>query len=434
MSQSVVTAAPAVPRRRNYSSLIVGVLLLLVFSPLIVSMVTQIGQNPALFLAQLKNGLVNGAIIAIIALGYTLVYGIIELINFAHGDVYMLGAFATLILVGLLNITTKTPWIVRGPVLILIFVAVMAITAAVNVGIERFAYRRLRNAPRLAPLISAIGVSFILQNVGLYLGGLTVRRGDYWALIALIAPVAIVAAAFGIARRLQANRERRVPWWAWVLLIVATVALAVAGFNLIRSGLDAVAPIQPGSSVMGNTASGPKSVPEVLTSPTTKPILTTPFLLTWKDIMVLVVSGILMVGLYTFVQRTRVGKAMRATAQDRDAARLMGINVDATIALAFLLGGALAGAAGMIAGMYFNTVVFTMGFTAGLRAFTSAVLGGIGNIVGTMLGGVLIGLIASLSDQYIEVRWTNAVVFGILVIILVFRPSGLLGENVGQKA
>jgi branched-chain amino acid transport system permease protein len=125
---------------------------------------------------------------------------------------------------------------------------------------------------------------------------------------------------------------------------------------------------------------------------------------------------------------------MRATAQDRDAARLMGINVDQTIALAFLLGGALAGAAGMIVGMYNNSAVFVMGFTAGLRAFTSAVLGGIGNIAGSMLGGLLIGLVAALSDQYIEARWTNAVVFGILVIILVFRPSGLLGEDVGQKA
>jgi branched-chain amino acid transport system permease protein len=125
---------------------------------------------------------------------------------------------------------------------------------------------------------------------------------------------------------------------------------------------------------------------------------------------------------------------MRATAQDRDAARLMGINVDATIALAFLLGGALAGAAGMVVAMYNNSAVFTMGFTAGLRAFTSAVLGGIGNIIGSMLGGLLIGILAALSDQYIETRWTNAVVFGILVIILVFRPSGLLGEDVGQKA
>jgi branched-chain amino acid transport system permease protein len=157
-------------------------------------------------------------------------------------------------------------------------------------------------------------------------------------------------------------------------------------------------------------------------------------LVTLKDVLVLLVSVLLMVSLYLFVQRTRVGKAMRATAQDRDAARLMGIDVDRTIALAFLLGGALAGAAGMIVGFYNNSAVFNMGFTAGLRSFTAAVLGGIGNIAGAMLGGILIGVISALSDQYLSTRWTNAVVFAILVLILVFRPSGLLGEDVVQKA
>ncbi len=433
MAQTVATPAPAA-RSRNFGQLAVGVLLILVFSPLIVSIVSQIFQNPALFMEQLKVGLVNGAITAIIALGYTLVYGIIELINFAHGDVYMIGAFATLILFGLLNLNTRTPWLARAPALLIIFIAVMAITAAINVGIERFAYRRLRNAPRLAPLISAIGVSFILQNVGLLLGGVPVLLGDYWALVALLAPVAILAIAVVIARRLQAGREQPIPRWAWLVIVVIALVLAVAGFNLLHNGLQSVAPIEVGRSIMGNTASGPKSLPEVLTTPSEPPLITVPFRLTWKDIMVLIVSSVLMSGLYLFVQRTRVGKAMRATAQDRDAARLMGINVDQTISLAFLLGGALAGAAGMIVGMYNGSAVFNMGFTAGLRAFTSAVLGGIGNIAGSMLGGMLIGVIASLSDQYIEARWTNAVVFGILVIILVFRPSGLLGEDVGQKA
>jgi branched-chain amino acid transport system permease protein len=202
----------------------------------------------------------------------------------------------------------------------------------------------------------------------------------------------------------------------------------------MHTTLQSAAPIEVGRSIMGNTPSGPKNVPEVLVSSATPPLLEKPIRLTWKDLMVLVMCGLLMTGLYLFVQRTRVGKAMRATAQDRDAARLMGINVDQTIALAFLLGGALAGAAGMVFGMYANSAVFVMGFTAGLRAFTSAVLGGIGNIAGSMLGGLLIGLVAALSDQYIETRWTNAVVFGILVIILVFRPSGLLGEDIGQKA
>lgn len=434
MAQTVATPTAPTVRRRNYSSLVVGVLLILVFSPLIINIITQVIINPALFLEQVKVGLINGAIIAIIALGYTLVYGIIELINFAHGDVYMLGAFASLILFGLLNLSTKTPWIIRAPALLLIFVVVMAITAGINVGIERFAYRRLRNAPRLAPLISAIGVSFILQNVGLLLGGVPVLQGDYWALVALIVPIVVAGVALLIARRVRAGRETPVPRWGWLLLVVAALLLAVAGFNLAHDALLRAAPIQVGRSIMGNSASGPKSLPEVLMSPVTPPLLTVPFRLTWKDLMVLVVCGSLMTALYIFVQRTRVGKAMRATAQDRDAARLMGINVDATIALAFLLGGALAGAGGMVVGMYNNSAVFVMGFTAGLRAFTAAVLGGIGNIVGSMLGGLLIGLVAALSDQYIEARWTNAVVFGILVIILVFRPSGLLGEDVGQKA
>jgi branched-chain amino acid transport system permease protein len=432
MAQTIATPAPVA--RRNYSSLIVGVLLILVFSPLIISIIIQISQNPALFLEQLKVGVINGAIIAIIALGYTMVYGIIELINFAHGDVYMLGAFATLILFGLLNLSTKTPWLVRAPALLLIFLVVMAITAVINVSIERLAYRRLRNAPRLAPLISAIGVSFILQNIGLLLGGVQILQGDYWALVALIAPLVVVGIVWLAARGAQANRATPIPWWIWLLVTIVALVLAVAGFNLMHSTLQSSAPIEVGRSVMGNTPSGPKNLPEVLTSSATPPLIERPFRLTWKDIMVLVVSSILMFGLYTFVLRTRIGKAMRATAQDRDAARLMGINVDATIALTFLLGGALAGAAGMIVGMYNNTAVFTMGFTAGLRAFTSAVLGGIGNIAGSMLGGMLIGIVAALSDQYIEARWTNAVVFGILVIILVFRPSGLLGEEVGQKA
>lgn len=439
MAQTV--ASPAAAPRRDFSALIVGVLLILVFSPLLISIITQVIANPILFIEALKVGLINGAIIATIALGYTLVYGIIELINFAHGDVYMLGAFATLIFFGLLDLNLQTPGPVRALALLLVFLAVMGITATVNYSIERFAYRKLRNAPRLAPLISAIGVSFILQNVGLVLGGLPVDQGDYWSLVSLIAPFGIAAVALVIARQMKAGHEVAVPWWGWAIIIIITAVLAIAGFNLMHSTLHRVAPIEVGASIMGNTASGPKSLPEVIAGPTTPPAIELNdadgrrlFRMGWKDIMVLVVSGVLMISLYLFVQRTRVGKAMRATAQDRDAAQLMGIDVNRTIALAFILGGALAGAAGMIVGMYNNTAVFTMGFTAGLRAFTSAVLGGIGNIVGSVLGGLLIGLLASLSDIYIETRWTNAVVFGVLVIILVFRPAGLLGEEGGQKA
>jgi branched-chain amino acid transport system permease protein len=154
---------------------------------------------------------------------------------------------------------------------------------------------------------------------------------------------------------------------------------------------------------------------------------------TTKDLIVLVFAVVLMAGLHLFVQYTRLGKAMRAVAQNRDAAKIMGINVDAIIVLTFLIGGALAGAAGLLVGLYNNTIVFTMGFTAGLRAFTAAVLGGIGNIIGSMLGGVLIGLLSSLSDQYFSSRWTNAWVFAVLVIVLAFRPGGLLGDSVQEK-
>jgi len=142
---------------------------------------------------------------------------------------------------------------------------------------------------------------------------------------------------------------------------------------------------------------------------------------------------VLMVGLNLFVRYTRLGKAMRATAQNREAAKIMGINVDQIIALTFLIGGALAGSAGLLVGLYNNTIVFTMGFTAGLRAFTAAVLGGIGNISGAVLGGLLIGVLSALSDQYLSSRWTNAWVFAVLVVILSFRPGGLLGENVQEK-
>lgn len=325
----------------------------------------QMAANPQLLMRQLLIGLTNGAYIALIALGYTLVYGIVELINFAHGEVYMLGAFLSLTLIGLFALTPGTPLMTRLPLMLLILLITMTFTALLNYSIDNIAYKRLRNAPRLAALISAIGVSFILQNLG--------------------------------------------QLWGYLRFI----------------------PIFSG--VMGTNAVAPKSYPQLIPNDNLlEGLVRVRF--TVKDLVVIVVSVVLLIGLYLFVQRTKIGKAMRATAQDRDAAALMGIDVNRTISLAFLLGGALAGAAGMLVGLYNGTAVFTMGFTAGLRSFTAAVLGGIGNIAGAMLGGLLIGLISALSDQYLSAKWTNAVVFGILVIILVFRPTGLLGEDVGQKA
>jgi branched-chain amino acid transport system permease protein len=324
----------------------------------------EIQSNPSLLVQQLLIGLVNGAIIAIIALGYTMVYGIIELINFAHGDLYMLGAFASLTVIGAFGVTDSTSFLASLPAILVALIISSALCAGLNILTEKYAYRPLRNAPRLAPLISAIGVSFIFQNLGLFWGGL----------------------------------KSFIP-------------------------------------VMGVNAAAPKSFPDLLPRVDILKAMgiESSIQFTTKDLIVLMTAFVLMVGLHVFVKYTSWGKAMRATAQNRDAARMMGINVEGIIILTFLIGGCLAGAAGLLVGLYNNTVVFTMGFTAGLRAFTAAVLGGIGNIIGAMLGGVLIGLLSALSDQYFSSRWTNAWVFAVLVIILAFRPGGLLGENVQEK-
>lgn len=341
---------------------------LLLLGPLagfdITRIVAEIAQKPELFIQQILVGLVNGAIIAIIALGYTMVYGIIELINFAHGDLYMLGGFTALSAIAAFGITDNSSWQQSIlPILGALIISTL-VCAGINVLTERYAYRPLRKAPKLAPLISAIGISFILQNIGLFWGGL----GSFLP-------------------------------------------------------------------IMGNNAAAPKSFPDLLPRiDILKQLgIQSEILFTTKDLIVLLFAIFLMVALQLFVQYTRWGKAMRAVAQNPDAARIMGIDVDRIIVLTFFIGGALAGAAGLLVGLYNNTIVFTMGFTAGLRAFTAAVLGGIGNIVGAMLGGVLIGLLSALSDQYFSSRWTNAWVFAVLVIILAFRPGGLLGESVQEK-
>jgi branched-chain amino acid transport system permease protein len=293
----------------------------------------------------IKDGLSNGAIWALIAVGYTLVYGIIELINFAHGDLFMIGSFVAYAMIGSVGLTTATGalGLMFGLVLVLLFA--MVACGSLNVMIERVAYRPLRNAPKLAPLITAVGFSFILQNVGLlWLGG----------------------------------SHRGVP-------------------DLIESQTDVV-------TVLG--------VP-----------------ITHGDILALAVTTPLVIVLVNFINMSRIGRAMRATAQDPDAARLMGINVDTTISFTFLLGGVMAGAAGLIYALYQTDVWFFAGFTAGLISFTAAVMGGIGNIKGAVLGGLIIGIIQQLSDNRIGTEWTPVVVFGYLVLILVFRPQGLLGEQ-----
>jgi branched-chain amino acid transport system permease protein len=311
------------------------------------------------FLAQqLLTGVANGMLIALIAIGYTLVYGIIEMINFAHGDVYMLGTFASLTAIQVIALPVPGRTQIPGPDMYLklfgVLVFVMLAMGLLNLLIERLAYRPLRRAPRLAPLISAIGVSFILVNVGLLWKG--------------AAPV---------------NFPNYIP----------RIDIFNDWFKM-------------GTVVYFST----------------------------KDLFVIAVTLPLVVALQLFVYRTKVGRAMRATAQDREAAQLMGIDINRTIALTFILGGALAGAAGLISGLYNNPAVFTLGFRAGLNAFTAAVLGGIGNLTGAMLGGLFLGIISALSDGYIGARWTPVVVFGLLIVVLVFRPSGLLGQPVTQRA
>ncbi len=333
---------------------------------------TSIKANPMQLVQFLIIGIANGAIIAIIALGYTMVYGIIELINFAHGDVYMIGVFTaltTLSLTGTLNATSPGR-IILG--LAFALIVAIAVCATLNATIERLAYRRLRNAPRLAPLISAIGMSFIIENLGLM-----------WASQAWLVP------SFGTT----GGASQKV----FPDLLGKIFQLNQWNVNLLASsGL--------------------------------------PLRFTIKDVLVIILASLLMIGLRLFVQRTRLGKAMRATAQNRDAAKMLGINIDYVITATFLIGGGLAGAAGLMAGLYNNTAWWFMGFRAGLEAFTAAVLGGIGNITGAMLGGFLIGLLASFSDGYLNARWTHAWVFAILVLVLLLRPTGLLGEQVGQKA
>ncbi len=323
-----------------------GLIALLLVMPVVYG-IQDISQDGSL--ARLGNnvvdGLSNGAIWALVALGYTLVYGIVELINFAHGEVFMIGSLVTAGFFGTIGLTASTG--VGGLVIGLLVTLILAMLAsgALNVMIERVAYRPLRSAPKLAPLITAVGFSFILQNVGiLWIGG----------------------SPEGIPDLINAQKE----------------LFNIAGVSVSQGDVLAVA----------------ATIPLVL-------------LLT------------------TFISQSRLGRAMRATAQDPEAARLMGINVDTTISLTFLLGGIMAGAAGLIYALYQTTIWYFQGFQAGLIAFTAAVMGGIGNLQGAVLGGFIIGIIQQISDNRIGGQWTPAIVFAYLVLVMVFRPQGLLGEQ-----
>ena len=327
-------------------------LAVVLIATLVVLLGVQAVQEPAQFASQLVIGITNGAIIALVALGYTLVYGIIELINFAHGDNFMIGSFVGLTVLsgtfaglsffGPIGAGSGILLKVAG-VLIAMAVAMIA-CGLLGVGIERVAYKPLRNSPRLAVLITAIGMSFILQNVGLVWKG-----------------------------------PAQIPF------------------------------------------------PELISDANILP--TDAVVFRWKDLFVIGVTIPLLVALSYFISSTKQGKAMRAVAQDKEAASMVGINVNRTISITFLLGGILAGASGVMYGLFNGITVFNVGFTQGLYAFTAAVLGGIGNLTGAVVGGFLIGIIGSMADQYIGVRWTAIVIFAVLILVLVFRPTGLLGDR-----
>jgi branched-chain amino acid transport system permease protein len=303
----------------------------------------------------LRDGIVLGALYSLVALGYTLVYGILKLLNFAHGDVFMVGAFIGFgvlsVLGGPLNAVLSTV-----PLILVMFAVSMLGSGVLGVVIERLAYRPLRNAPRIAPLISALGVVFFLESsVQLITNSSHSQYLSYPVYFALINP----AFTFTIEGAVEP---------------ISVIAIVVVGTAIA-----------------------------------------------------------LMFALMYLVNRTRLGKAMRATAFDREAASMMGIDTDRVIAATFFIGSALAGAAGVMYGLQFSDVSYLVGFAFGLKAFTAAVIGGIGSIEGAMLGGVLVGVVENFSGGYAGGQWRDIVVFGLLIGFLLVRPTGLLGKHAIQK-
>lgn len=304
-----------------------------------------------ILLQQVINGVSLGAMYSLLALGFTMVYGIIELINFAHFNVFMVGSFIALWLMQAFGFSGQSHVLYGLPligILVLVLLLTMMACGLLGVAIERVALRPLRGVPGTAPMITTIGLSYILFNV--------------------------VLLGVGAETKNYANPMPPIRW-------------------------------DIGEAV-----------------------------LRLREVLLWGLSLALMLALHFFVRRTRMGKAMQATAQDQEAARMMGVDVDRIVVTTFFIGSALAGAAGMIFGLYYNYTSFVVGYSAGLRAFTAAVLGGIGNLPGAMLGGILIGLIESLGGQFIAVRWTDVIIFSILVLVLVFRPSGLFGRAAPTKS
>ena len=299
-----------------------------------------------MFTQQLINGLALGAVYALIALGYTMVYGILQLINFAHGEIYMLGAYLGIIVLGVLTYLGLTAYSLPLSLLLTVIIS-MLFCAAYGAVIERVAYRPLRNASKLAPLISAVGMSIILQN---------------FVMLA------------------QGKEYKNLP------PMLPSQGVTIFGAN--------VSPVQ---------------------------------------VFILTASVLIMVGLQFFVARTRLGKAMRATSQDRVMAGLVGININQVISITFMIGSSLAAVAGVMVTLYYGVVHFFMGYLAGIKAFTAAVLGGIGSIPGAMLGGFMLGLIENFGASYISSVYKDAFAFVVLIITLIIRPAGLLGQKSVDK-
>ncbi len=349
-----VSAYVPLRTKRSLTSYVTLLAAGLLLGALVLWLAVNFEKGPAYFFTISFIGLTNGAVYALVALGYTLVYGILELINFAHGDVFMLGGMISATMV--LSVFNLHAGEAAGPLVLAIVCSLLVAMAAcglINATVERIAYRPLRGAPRLAPLITAIGMSFILQDVAIG-----------WKNVSYVA--------------------------------IPNV--------LPRSNVFSIAGV----------------------------------VYTWEKFIVVLVTLPVLLVLMWLVQKTRQGKAMRATAQDRDAAAMMGINVNRTISFTFLIAGGLAGAAGLLYALYFGQVRYDTGFSLGLIAFTAAVLGGIGNLPGAVLGAVSIGFIQAYNDGLTwhapGSDWTQSIVFAILILILVFRPEGLLGERTPEGA
>jgi len=297
------------------------------------------------FFQQFANGLAVGAIYALIALGYTMVYGVLKLINFAHGDLFTIGAYLGLTVLATLGLTEFYGAFIG---IVLVAVMIMVMLAVIGAVLDRAAYRPLRESPRLSAVVSALGASIFLQNLVMLVYG----------------------ARFQV----------------YPLDILPSTAISLFQVDI--------------------------------------PVV---------KIIVLAASVLLMAVLYLFVQKTRIGAAIRAAAIDQGAARLMGIDVNRVILLVFLIGPALGGVAGLMVGLLYGQINFTMGWVYGLKAFTAAILGGIGNIPGAMVGGLLLGVIEALGAAYISIAWKDAIAFCVLIAILIVRPTGLLGERVAEK-